>query len=337
LRVAAFTGGKKEPSARFRIRQYVPALRQMGIEMREYWSPLGCYPPQTKALRPLWGAVALGERTLAAAASYFADLTLLQREMLSTLHTAERFTRAPRIFDVDDAIFLYRNGTAARRLARLSDAVICGNDFLAENFRRWNRNVQVLATAVDTDRYHPAAAQSATPVKRICWSGGSSNFRYLEKITPALRQLFEKRRDVIMRIIADSRPHLEGIAAERVEFVRWSPEIEVRAIQESSIGVMPLEDTPWARGKCSFKLLTYMACGVPVVASPVGTNAAVLTAGGGLGPARWDEWADALDSLLDDGATAARMAQQGREAAVNRYSVKALGPEFARILRSCQN
>jgi glycosyltransferase involved in cell wall biosynthesis len=197
--------------------------------------------------------------------------------------------------------------------------------------------VHVLATAVDTERYRPAEARPEAEVKRICWAGGSSNFRYLKMIAPALRAFFEKRRDVVLRVIADQPLDLEGIAADRIEFIPWSPEIEVRAIQESSIGVMPLEDTPWARGKCSFKLLTYMACGVPVVASPVGMNAAVLAAGGGLAPKRWGEWADALEYLLEDGAAAERMAKRCRQAAIHHYSVKALAPELARILWNCRN
>lgn len=337
LRVAAYTGGEHEPSARFRVRQYIPALAELGVELRDYRARLGCYPPPSKMLRPFWGAAAVGERALSAAASLFADVTLLQREMVSTLLTAEPLTRAPRALDVDDAIWLYRGGSTARRLARLCRGVICGNDFLAENFRQWNRNAWVLPTAVDTERYHPRAGAPPSAVKRIGWSGQSGAFSYLDAILPALRAVLDKRKDVIFRVVADRRPRLEGIAEDRVEFIRWSPQVEVRAIQEMSIGVMPLADSPWTRGKCSFKLLTYMACGVPVVASPVGMNTSVLAAGGGFGPQRGQDWFDALDYLLDQETQARRMAALGREAVVQGYSVRALAPKLAAILESCRN
>ena len=99
---------------------------------------------------------------------------------------------------------------------------------------------------------------------------------------------------------------------------------------------MPLHDTLWARGKCSFKLLTYMACGVPVVASPVGMNAPVLALGGGLGPSRWEDWADALDCLLTHEARGAQIARQGRQAVVDNYSLRVLAPKLAAILESCR-
>ena len=102
-----------------------------------------------------------------------------------------------------------------------------------------------------------------------------------------------------------------------------------------SVGLMPLEDTSWSRGKCSFKLLTYMACGIPVVASPVGMNVEVLSAGGGMAARGHDEWIDAIHSLLDEEAMAQRMSQQGREAVLRDYSLSALAPLLARILRSC--
>src|SRR5688572_19387775 len=158
LRVAAYTGGRSVPSARFRVRQYIDALRGEGVELREYCALLDSYPPRQRSLRPLWAAAALGERMVAAARSWRADLTLLQRTMLSSFLTAEPLTRRPRVLDVDDAIWLHRGGfggSSARRLARMCDLVICGNAFVAEHFEQWNPNVRLLATGVDTARFRP--------------------------------------------------------------------------------------------------------------------------------------------------------------------------------------
>src|SRR5438445_4239438 len=132
LKVAAYTGGRHVPSARFRVRQYVPALRGLGVELREYEARFRSYPPSRKALRPLWGAAAISERMISAGASFWADMTLLQREMIATMLTVEPLTRSPRALDVDDAIWLRRDGSAAQRLARMCQVVSCGNDFLAE-------------------------------------------------------------------------------------------------------------------------------------------------------------------------------------------------------------
>src|SRR5580704_16385139 len=112
LRVAAFTGGENVPSARFRVRQYVPALSRLGVELREFRAGFGSYPPASKLLRPLWGAAAVSERMFRASASFLCDVTLLQREMISTFLTAEPLTRRPRVLDVDDAIWMRGNGWA---------------------------------------------------------------------------------------------------------------------------------------------------------------------------------------------------------------------------------
>src|SRR5436190_18899187 len=102
LSVAAYTTGRNIPSARFRVRQYIPALKKLGVDMREYHARFGSSPTRCKALRPLWGAATVGDRIFSAARSFAADVTLLQKEMVSTLLTAEPLTRKPRALDVDD-------------------------------------------------------------------------------------------------------------------------------------------------------------------------------------------------------------------------------------------
>src|SRR5207247_2593021 len=162
ISVAAFTSGRANPSARFRVRQLVPALRGLGVQVREWPATFTVFPPRARALWPAWGAATLADRLPGIVWSYRSDVTLLQREMLSTFATLEPLTKRPRALDVDDAIFLYWGGRFARRLARSCDSVICGNAYLAERFRRWNDRVEVVATAVDTDRYVPAPVPAAS-------------------------------------------------------------------------------------------------------------------------------------------------------------------------------
>ena len=138
IKVAAFTGGRDVPSARFRVRQYIGRLRSEGVEVNEYPAPLCAFPPKSQWIRPIWGVATLAARLPGIFMSYRHDVTLFQREMLSTFMTLEQFTKRPKVLDVDDAIWLHRGGGYAARLARNCEAIICGNDFLAEHFSRWN-------------------------------------------------------------------------------------------------------------------------------------------------------------------------------------------------------
>jgi glycosyltransferase involved in cell wall biosynthesis len=331
LRVTAYTGGGNVPSARLRVRQYIPALQRLGIEMRESGARFGSYPPSNRALRPGWGLLALTERFRAAVAHRDADVTLLQREMLSTFATVERFTKAPRVLDVDDAIWLLRDGQCAVSLARLCDGVICGNAFVAEFFRKHCPKVAVLSTAVDTERLRPLAIKPHSKV--ICWSGTSSGFRFLEGIEGALSAILSADPERWLRIVSDTRPRLRSIPDQQIEFVRWSERSEVAAIQDSAVGIMPLDDSPWSRGKCSYKLLAYMACGIPVIATPVGMNSEVLGKGDFGLPARTHaEWADAVDFILKQPERARAMGSNGREIAVRDYSIEALAPRLSSLL-----
>ena len=330
LRVAAFTGGKNVPSARFRVRQYIGRLTGEGVEVTEFAAPMGVYPPANKLMRPLWGIATLATRLPGIMQSYRYDLTLLQREMLSTFVTLENLTKRPRVLDVDDAIWLHRGGKFAERLAQQCDGVICGNAFLAEQFSRWNSRVTIIPTAVDTNRYFQEQPVEA-PV--IGWSGTSGGFRYLYSIEPALVAVFERIPDAMLRIVSDAMPSFQKIPASRIEFIRWSPENEVQAIQGMAVGIMPLEDSLWERGKCSFKMLTYMACGVPVVVSPVGMNVEVLSHGHiGFGAQTIDDWVDILLSLLADMRQRIEMGENGRQVLLDNYSLNVVAPKLAETL-----
>lgn len=328
LRVAAFTGGRTAPSARFRIRQYIEPLARLGVTLDERASRLGAYPPRNRALRPAWLAGVLAERLSQIVASRTADVVLLQRELVSTLPTLEGWTRRPRIVDVDDSIHLHRGGRAARRLAELADLVIVGNDWLAEIWRGWNRQVEILPTAVDTERHRPMP-----PPERptIGWLGSSDNLRYLEVIAPALVRVVTRFPLVEIAVCCDRRPRLSGVA---YRYVPWSPAAEGRFLSSIGIGVMPLADGPWERGKCSFKMLQYMAAGRPCVVSPVGMNGELLRqAALGCPATTLNEWSEALSSLIADRDAAERLGAAGRALAVARYSVRALTPRLAELLR----
>jgi glycosyltransferase involved in cell wall biosynthesis len=355
--VAAFTGGWNVPSAKFRVRQYIEPLGRNGIRVREHAAALGVYPPAATLLRPFWAAGTLASRMPSILGGRRADLTLLQREMLSTFVTLEPLTRSPRVLDVDDAIWMGREGRAARRLAEISDLVICGNAYIAEHFAAWTSRTALLPTAVDTDRYTPLwrpgvgtegnpGAEAPGPRGEgvpgprdpgegpvIGWMGTSSNFPYLERIEAALAAALRARPAASVLIVSDRAPTLAALPAGRWRFSPWSADREVADLQAMTIGLMPLDDTPWARGKCSFKMLTYMACGVPVVVSPVGMNVDVLAEGAvGLPATTSSEWTESLVSLLDAERERRTMGEAGRRVADARYSVRVVAPRLAALL-----
>jgi len=338
VKVAALTCGKNVPSARFRVRQLIPSLSEHGVELREFVPLVSKYPPERKYLRPVWGVTALAARIPAVIAAQRYDIVLFQRELISTFVTLEPLTKRPRVLDVDDAIYLHRGGRFAERLARLVDLVICGNDFLADRFSKWNKNVTVIPTAIDTRRFMPLEHPERDSLEEryvIGWTGTSSNFRYLYSIEMALAQVMKMFPDAVLRVIADKAPGFHTIPKDKVQFMPWSPENEVKGVQTMTVGIMPLANGEWEKGKCGCKMLQYMACGVPVVVSPVGMNAQILALGKvGLAAGSHDEWVEALRGILAAGREVReKMGREGRRVAEAYFSVEVIAPRLAQALK----
>lgn len=334
LRVAAFTGGVAS-SPRFRVHQYIPYLRQHGISVTEYVAHLGSWPPASKMLRPFWLPATILDRVPGVIQSHGHDVTLLQREMVSTFVTLEGLTHRPRLLDVDDAVWLNRRAEKNfPRLTQMCDGVICGNNFIAEHVRRWNKEISILPTAVDTDEFRPAEQLTADSRPVIGWTGQPFNLQFLYGIERALAEVLEKRKDAVLRVVSSVKPEFRLLHPSRVEYIKWSPGNDVETIQQMTIGLMPIEDTPWGRGKCSYKMLLYMSCGLPVVVSPVGMNNDVLALGNiGFAPRSESEWADALLWLLDNPAKAREMGSSGSRIVEENYSLHVLVPRFADTIK----
>ena len=261
------------------------------------------------------------------------DLTLIQRQLLPAFIPTHRFTKAPRVLDVDDAIWLNRGGKRVVELAKSCELIICGNRFLADQFISWNDNVVVLPTPVDTDAIVPAKRRGAgRPV--IGWTGTGENLRYVCPLERSLAAVLDRFPEARLMVVSDIAPKFTSIPSHRIEYVPWTPDSEIAALQRMTIGIMPLEDTLWVRGKCAFKMLCYMAAGVPVVVSPVGMNAEVLKLGElGIGATRADDWVESLSFLLAEPDFAVRMGTLGREIAVTNFSLRALAPRLAAELK----
>jgi glycosyltransferase involved in cell wall biosynthesis len=309
-------------------------MPQLGIELEEFASRAGQYPPDAAWRRPAWLLAACAERSLQIRGSHRYDAVIFQRELISTLLTLEPLFGRPRMLDVDDAIWLHRRGAFASKLAAHCDAVICGNAYLADYFGQHCKRIFLLPTAVDSKRFLPLG-KPRVPTQIIGWSGTSPNLGELEQIEPALRTVMSRFPRSRLRVICNRRPVMGSLPADRVEYVPWTPAIEVSALQDLQVGLMPLRETAWTRGKCAFKMLTYMACGVPVVASPVGMSGEVLAMGSvGFAAKTQDEWVDALAMLLADPDAAQRMGKAGRAVIDSSFSVEVLSTRLAGIIRA---
>jgi glycosyltransferase involved in cell wall biosynthesis len=295
---------------------------------------LGKYPPAQVVLRPLWLLALLGEQAANMATLRKYDVVLLQREIVSKLITFERWTGSRTLLDVDDAIFLYRAGYVARRLAERATVIVCGNAHLAEWFSQWNRRVRIIPTGVDTDRYRPKARSTTDSEGVIGWIGTSSNLHEVAAVEDSLAQVLSRFPRARLRVMSDRPPRLPKIRAEQLEYVPWSEQAEVRHLQAMDIGIMPLQESPWTLGKCSFKMLQYMACGVSPVVSAVGMNVEIARMGDCALLARNSgEWVETLTELLDDVERRRAVGKAAREVVEQSFSVKALAPRIAQAIR----
>ncbi len=332
-KVLALTQGINEPSRRFRWKQYVEDLEVAGFEVSEFTSHFGAYAPASRIGRPLWATATMAESLVRTLRANSHDLCFLQRNLVATLCTWEPLLKKPFIFDVDDAIFLGPRGISADRIARSASLIICGNNFLAEHFSRYGP-VEVLATAVDTNRFMPHFnSPSCRPV--IGWSGSSSGLKYLYGIESALKTLLSRHPDVLLKVVSDKPPVFQSLPSKQVVYEQWSAEREVATLHEFTVGIMPLDDDLWARGKCSFKMLTYMAVGLPVVVSPVGMNVEILgQAPCGFAANTLDEWVNAVSTLLCNYTLSTEMGKSGRQLIKMHYARNVIGPQLARIIKA---
>lgn len=215
---------------------------------------------------------------------------------------------------------------------RLADTVIAGNAYLASYAQQAGaKRVESIPTVVDLDRYPATLPISESQIFTIGWIGSPSTARYLRDIAPALAEVCKGDRARV-RLIGSGPVDLPGVP---VEVLAWSEATEVEEIRRFDVGIMPLPDEPWARGKCGFKLIQYMACGLPVVASPVGVNAEIVASGiNGLLASTPGEWATALQRLADDQNLRIKMGRAGRKKVEDRYCLHVTAQKMVALLRA---
>jgi glycosyltransferase involved in cell wall biosynthesis len=344
----------KNPSQRYRIEQWEPLLRAGGVsveyrpfESRELNALL--YQPGRTAAKARLVAGALRRRLndVRDARGFDAVYVLREAALLGPPFFERMIARAgvPFVFDFDDAVFERyvspSNGHLSylkfpgktRTICRLAAHVMAGNEYLAEYARRVNPNVTVIPTTVDTSKY-TVAPRAANDVPVIGWTGSYSTVQHLLTLAGALRRLAETER-FRLRVIGSPNMSLEGLAGLNVEALTWDSKTEVEDLRAIDVGVMPLPEDRWSRGKCGMKALQYMGLAIPTVCSPVGVNSEIVRDGeNGLLASTPDEWVERLGLLLRSPEMRERLGRAGRETVEARYSAAVQAPRVLQILES---
>lgn len=337
-------------SSRYRSYQYIPALEAAGLRLTV--SPL--FDDAYLTHKYAHGRARITSVLRAFAHRLWAVLTVprtavvvIEYELLpwfpAVLERWLAWRGCQMVVDYDDALFhqydAHPNPWVRRLLGRkiatvmrLAHTVVAGNAYLADYARRAGApRVAVIPTVIDLERYPVKDAASASRVFTIGWIGSPSTARYLRDIAPALAQVCKGGRARV-RLVGSGPVDLPGVP---VEVVAWREETEVDEIRGFDVGIMPLPDEPWARGKCGFKLIQYMACGLPVVASPVGVNAEIVEDGGnGFLAGDTGEWVAALERLMGDSALSERLGDAGRHKVQERYCLEVTAPRLTALMQS---
>lgn len=291
---------------------------------------------------------------IAAYIKFFAGLSQSRRFNLAIIYAEllpffpgwleRKLLTIPFIYDFDDAFYLkYRSGRLRwlrillgykfERTMAAAVAVTAGSAELAAYARRFNRNVYLLPSVVDTEHLRPSSAEISQHLPQtftVGWIGSPSTAPFLQQLVEPLR-LFGRATPVRLLVVGGAAPVIPGV--EVIEHP-WSLDQELPLIQQFDVGVMPLPDTPWTRGKCAYKLIQCMACGIPVIASPVGANVDAVPATCGILASSDEQWLAAFRLLAADATMRQSMGAAGRKWVEQRYSVQSVLPTLTGVISS---
>lgn len=333
----------KAPSQRFRFEQYLDALTAAGHTWRmapfiseATWHIL--YKPGHTLAKASGILAGFARRVLLLTTAAKYDYVFIHREASPIgppifEWILAKVLRKKIIYDFDDAIWIPNTSEANKLVAgvkwhqkvgsicRWAYKVSCGNSYLQAYAQQFNPNAIVNPTTIDTVNLHNQVKDQTLPGPFVIgWTGTHSTLRYIEQVVPVLAKL-EQVYTFEFRVISNQPPQLP---LKSLVYQPWRKETEIADLLAFNVGLMPLEDDPWAKGKCAFKALQYMALGIPALVSPVGMNTEVVTDGvNGYVCATPEEWEMALRTLLQDAALRQRLGQAARATVEERYSVTA--------------
>lgn len=341
----------RSPSQRFRFEQYVPYFEENGFEC--IFAPL--VTEKDDAI--LYGEEQYLSKFVITIKSFFKrlsdvraasgfDIIFIQREayLLGTSYFENRFKKsgAKIVFDFDDAIWLMdisdvnkkfswlKRPTKTAEIISVADQIIAGNPYLADYARTYNPNVLMIPTSVDTEKFKRKDEPRVKNKICIGWTGSHTTIKHFSLALPFLKELKKKYGDKIyFKVIGDSaftEPEL-GIAG-----LKWNNDTEIEDLSEIDIGIMPLPDDAWSRGKCGLKSLEYMSLCIPPVVSPVGVNTDIVKDDiNGFVADTEEEWIDKISRLIESPDMRMQMGQKARKTVIERYSVLAHRNKYVKL------
>lgn len=339
------------PSQRFRFEQYLADFESAGYQLHFHsflnektWKTV--YKDGSVS-KKIWGFLgSFVRRWLLLVELRKADVVFIHREAAQLgpplfEWIIAKLLRKKYIYDFDDAIWLPNYSESNARFHRLkaywkvnycmkwAHQITAGNEYLANYARKFNSNVTVIPTTIDTDKYHNQTIDYNDKRLTIGWTGSHTTMQYLDFLVPIIREL-EQQFDFEFLIISNIKPEFE---LQSMRFIPWKKETEIQDLLQIKIGVMPLIEDQWSNGKCGFKALQYMSLGIPTVLSPVGVNTELIQSHhDGIHAHTSEDWTAALTQLLGDATLRKSIGQAGQQRVRIAYSVKSQLPIYLEIL-----
>ncbi|HDZ77049.1 MAG TPA: glycosyltransferase [Candidatus Omnitrophica bacterium] len=339
----------KGPSNRFRVQQYFPIIKKHDIDISlQAFQSERLYDILYSNGKCLLKVILLLQCALRRILCIFTvkrfDIVFIHREVFPFLGAffvkIIHFLNPNIIYDFDDSIFLSHSNNSLLKLLRRPSAVgkiialsrytIAGNNYLLDYALKFNKNSIVIPTPIDTERFAPMPVKGEQAKVVIGWVGSRTTSGYLNILSSVFKELLAKFPNIEVHIIGGEY----NFDHPRLIVKPWSLESEVRNLQSFDIGIMPLDDSKWTRGKCAFKIIQYMSVGIPVVASSVGMNKKVVnnTVNGFLVDNNIREWVDKLSLLINDRKLRKKMGDAGRITVQEKYSVKNNAPKLLDVI-----
>ena len=325
MKIAFLIHSLEVNSCRYRVLQYLPYLKEAGIEVAVHF------------YQRTWRDKLRFYNTLG---QY--DIFYIHRKLFPPLEFAYIREKAKKIiYDFDDAI-MYRSSSSknpyslSRRIKfaymmRRVDFVIAGNQFLKSEVLPYNIHVEVIPTSIDLSRYSAKRHLRKKGPVIVGWLGSSSTLKYLRNFMPTLERLYMKHPHFQLKIVCD---HFLDSVKMPVIKQKWSAETEEADLKSFDIGVMPLSDDLWSRGKCGLKILQYFSVGVPTVCTPVGVNRDIVQDKvNGFWAQNEKQWEDRLLTLIKKDDLRRAMGIRGRKTVENLYTVEVNAPRLLGILK----
>ena len=339
------------PSQRFRFEQYIAHLELEGYTI-EYcpflsektWKILyqkgGTLRKISGILGGFWRRFILLSRLLNAGKIFIhREASMIGPPIFEWI--IAKILRKKYIFDFDDAIWLPNYSDTNARFNRLkaywkikwiikwAGKVSAGNDYLKNYALTYNSNVSIIPTTIDLQNVHNQHTDYNRSVITIGWTGTHTTMHYIEPLISVLKEL-EKEHEFTFTVISNQAPDFE---LQSLHFVKWNKETEIDDLAQFTIGVMPLQNSPWAEGKCGFKGLQYMALGIPAILSPVGVNNTLIENGvNGFLCDSPEEWKNQLIALITSAELRQKIGMQGRKTVEQHYSVEANWENYKKLL-----